>query len=113
VTFTFSSAIMLFLPGNVSRYLKDPYSDANCPLRLLARTLFLARALSAVRLYDAGLASGMASLRLAAQFLPGAAAPHAGWLFRHDVGSGTRGLVTDLDQDPAPLAGPGQRETPG
>src|SRR5690242_15970899 len=56
-----------FLPENVSRYLKDPYSHANCPLRLLARTLFRARALSAVRLRDAGLASGMADLRLAPQ----------------------------------------------
>ena len=50
---------------------------------------------------------------LAEQFLPGPAAPHAGRPFRHDVRPGTRGLVANLDQDPAPLAGPGQREAPG
>src|SRR5690242_18012704 len=47
------------------------------------------------------------------QFLPGAAAAHAGGLLRHDVRPGTRFLIADLDQDPAPLAGPGQREASG
>jgi hypothetical protein len=112
VTFTFSSDGMPFLPENVSRYLKEPYSRANCPLRLLAGC-YSGLGASAVRLCEAGLSSGMAGLRFAPQFLPGAAAPHTGRLFRDDVGPGSRGLIADLDQDPAPLAGPGQRETPG
>jgi hypothetical protein len=110
-TFTFSSTVMLFLPENVSRYLKDPYSRANCPLpagpgRYFGPGIFLPSGCATPAL-------GMAGLRLAPQFLPGVAAPHTGRLFRNDVGPGTRRVVADLDQDPAPLAGPGQRETSG
>src|SRR6266567_1299421 len=104
---------MLFLPENVSRCLKVPYSGANCPLRLLARTLLWPGPFPPSGRAPPPFASGMAGLRLAPQFLPGTPASHTGRPFRHDVRSGTRGLVADLDQDPAPLAGPGQREAAG
>src|SRR5580704_16379456 len=47
------------------------------------------------------------------QFLPSQAAADAGRLFGHDVRPRARGFVADLDEDPALLAGPGQRESPG
>src|ERR1700759_5733506 len=91
---------MLFLPGNVSMCLQAPYRDANRSLRRLGRP------------HSPG-SSGLPGLRLMPEFLPDAAAPHASRPLRHDVRPGTRRLIADLDQDPAPLAGPGQREAPG
>src|ERR1700748_2507538 len=50
---------------------------------------------------------------LAGQLPPGTAAPHAGRALRHDVRPRARGRVTDLDQDPPALPGPGQCVTAG
>ena len=44
------------------------------------------------------------------EFLPGFAAPDAGRPLGHDVRPGACFGVPDLHEDPAPLAGPGQRE---
>src|ERR1700727_317395 len=45
------------------------------------------------------------------ELFPRPAAAHAPWLLGHDVGTGSRVVITGLDQDPAPLAGAGQRES--
>ena len=100
-------------PENVSGF-RATGKGCNLPAVRAPREHNSAPALSAVRPRGPrAFTQGSPALLRAEQFLPGATAPHAGRPFRHDVRSGTRGLVADLDQDPAPLAGPGQREAPG
>ena len=88
-----------------------PYRDASCPLRPAApgRVIRPAGSLRGPRHRGFRRPAGRAT---SGQFLPGTAAPHAGRAFRHDVRSGPRGLVADLDQNPAALPRPGQRVAP-
>ena len=87
-----------------------PFANVSTGLKVRITTQTASDAVLTSRRHSPGLPQGLLTAR---QFLPGTAAPHAGRLFRHDVRPGTRGLVADLDQDPAPLAGPGQREASG
>ena len=87
-----------------------PFANVSTGLRVRITTQTASDAVLTSRRHSPGLPQGFLTAR---QFLPGTAAPHAGRLFRHDVRPGTRSLVADLDQDPAPLAGPGQREASG
>jgi hypothetical protein len=45
------------------------------------------------------------------QLFPRPAAAHVPWLLSHDVGTGSRVVITGLDQNPAALAGAGQGES--
>src|ERR1700745_793201 len=45
------------------------------------------------------------------QLFPRPAAAHAPWLLSHDVGTGSRLVITGLDKNPAALAGAGQGES--
>src|SRR5258708_15181989 len=47
------------------------------------------------------------------QFLPGPAAADAGWMLGDDIRACVRVLVTDLDQNPAPLPGAGPGKAAG
>jgi hypothetical protein len=47
------------------------------------------------------------------QVWPGPAAADAGWMRGDDVPARVRVLVTDLDQNPAPLSGAGQGKAAG